>query len=72
MSYPAEEFVARILSGADAGAVREFSGEISSLVSYGSITELNEGSIRACRRWDDFCGSLFHAFQDFAKVEVES
>ena len=33
---------------------------------------MTEDSMRVCRRWDDFCGRLFHAFQDFAEVEVES
>ena len=70
--YAPSEFVANILSDADAGTIREFSEEISSLVPYGSITEMSEDSIRVCRRWDDFCGRLFHAFQDFAEVEVES
>ncbi len=70
--YTPSEFVANILSGADAGTIKEFSDEISFLVSHGSLMEMNEDGIQTCGRWDDFCGRLFHAFQDLARIEVES
>lgn len=70
--YPPSAFVANVLSGADAGIVKEFSDDISCLVSYDSLIEMNEETIRVCRKWDDFCARLFHAYQGLAVAEVEA
>jgi alkylation response protein AidB-like acyl-CoA dehydrogenase len=69
--YPPSEFVKNILLGADKRIVDEFSDEISDLVSYPSLIEMNEETVRTCQQWDNFCARLFHAYQDLAKSEVE-
>ncbi len=70
--YRPSEFVENILIGADQGTINEFSEEISDLVSYSSLTEMNEETVRVCLKWDDFCARLFHAYQDVARIEVEN
>jgi hypothetical protein len=69
--YPPSEFAKNILLGADKRIVDELSGEISDLVSYPSLVEMNEETVRICQQWDNFCARLFHAYQDLAKNEVE-
>jgi alkylation response protein AidB-like acyl-CoA dehydrogenase len=69
--YPPSEFVKNILPGADKSIVLGFSDEISHLVSYPGLVEMNEETVRICRQWDDFCARLSHAYQDLAKSEVE-
>jgi len=69
--YLPSEFVKNLLPGADKKIVDGFSDEISGLVSYPDIVEMNEETVRICQQWDNFCARLFHAYQDLAKSEVE-
>jgi len=70
--YTPPEFVASILSGAEKTIIDEFSNEISELVSYPGLIEMSEETVDMCRRWDNFCARLFHAYQDLAQKEVEN
>lgn len=70
--YPAEMFVADLLRGADASVVREFSEELKELLSVPHLLEMNRETMDVCRRWDDFCSRIFHAYQDLALEEAES
>lgn len=70
--YPPSAFVESILSGAKMETIEQFSDEISDLVAYPSLIEIGEQTVEMCRRWDDFCARLFHAYQDLALREVES
>lgn len=70
--YPAQEFVADILRGADAQTVRELSAEIEELLSVPHLFEMNRRTMDICLRWDDFCSRLFHAYQDLALAEAEA
>jgi hypothetical protein len=70
--YPADEFVASVLRGADPSLVGEFSREIRELLSIPHLFEMNERTLEICSRWDDFCGRLFHAYQDLALAEAET
>ena len=70
--YPADEFVASVLRGADPSLVGEFSGEIRELLSIPHLFEMNERTLEVCTRWDDFCGRLFHAYQDLALADAEA
>ncbi len=70
--YKPSAFVAGILSGGDKETVEQFSAEITELVSYPSLIEMSEETVDMCRRWDDFCARLFHAYQDLAVQEVET
>jgi putative acyl-CoA dehydrogenase len=69
--YPPSEFVQNLLPGAEKKIVDAFSDEISGLVSYPGLLEMNEKTIRICQQWDNFCARLFHAYQNLAKHEVE-
>lgn len=69
--YSPSEFVKNILPGADRKTVAGFSAEISDLVSYAGLVEMNEETVRICGQWDSFCARLFHAYQDLAKSEVQ-
>ncbi len=70
--YPAQEFVADVLRGADAQTVRELSAEIEELLSVPHLFEMNRRTMDICLRWDDFCSRLFHAYQDLALAEAEA
>jgi len=69
--YPPSEFVQNLLPGADKKIVDAFSDEISGLVSYPGLVEMNAETVRICQQWDSFCARLFHAYQDLAKCEGE-
>ncbi|WP_287153065.1 acyl-CoA dehydrogenase family protein [Candidatus Solincola tengchongensis] len=70
--YPAQEFVADVLRGADAQTVRGLSAEIEELLSVPHLFEMNRRTMDICLRWDDFCSRLFHAYQALALAEAEA
>jgi alkylation response protein AidB-like acyl-CoA dehydrogenase len=69
--YTPSKFVKNLLTGADKKIVDAFSDEISGLVSYPGLVEMNAETVRICQQWDNFCARLFHAYQNLAKREVE-
>jgi hypothetical protein len=69
--YDPMEFVENVLRGADPGVIAGLKAEIAELIAYPSLFEPGEQTIRICRRWDVFCRSLYHAYQDQALKEVE-
>ncbi|HOX15414.1 MAG TPA: acyl-CoA dehydrogenase family protein [Smithellaceae bacterium] len=68
--YAPAEFVRNILSGLDETILTELSAEITELVAYANLFQLDEKTMNICRRWDVFCHKLFHAYQDLALQEV--
>ena len=70
--YPPADFVASLLRGADSDVIRECSEEIRELLAIPHLFEMSEKTLEMCRRWDDFCARLFHAYQDLALADVES
>ncbi|MBN1615490.1 MAG: acyl-CoA dehydrogenase family protein, partial [Deltaproteobacteria bacterium] len=70
--YAPAEFVRSILCGSDEAIIAELCDEITELVAYPDLFQLNEKTIDMCRRWDALCHQLFHAYQDLALHEVES
>lgn len=34
--------------------------------------DMDEKTMEACERWDDFCTRLFHAYQDLALERAET
>ena len=70
--YPPAEFVTDLLAGTDPAVIEEFSGEIQELLAIPHLFEMNERTLEICRRWDDFCARLFHAYQDRALAEAGS
>jgi hypothetical protein len=70
--YEPAEFVRNILCGHDEAIIAELSEEITELVAYSNLFQMDEKTIDICRRWDAFCQKLFHAYQDLALREVES
>jgi alkylation response protein AidB-like acyl-CoA dehydrogenase len=69
--YAPAEFVRNILSGLDDAIIEKLSEEITELVVYPNLFQLDEKTIDICRRWDAFCHKFFHAYQDLALHEVE-
>ncbi len=70
--YPPAEFVESVLAGAEPAIVQEFSRELAELLSIPHLFEMNERTLEICERFDDFCASFFHAYQDLALSEAES
>lgn len=68
--YAPAEFVRNILSGLDETIISELSAEITEMVAYTNLFQLDEKTMNICRRWDVFCHKLFHAYQDLALREV--
>ncbi len=69
--YSPGEFVQNTLVGLDEALVGELAAEITELVSYPHLFQMDEKTIDVCRRWDAFCHKYFHAYQDLALKEVE-
>jgi len=69
--YKPSEFIEDILHGADPEVVRKFSKGIVELVSHPSFLVPDEKTMEICKRWDNFCHDLFHAYQNIALAEVE-
>jgi alkylation response protein AidB-like acyl-CoA dehydrogenase len=69
--YKPANFVQNILRGLDDAIIAKFSEEITELVAYSNLFQLDEKTIDICRRWDAFCHAFFHAYQDLALHEVE-
>jgi alkylation response protein AidB-like acyl-CoA dehydrogenase len=69
--YAPAEFVRNILHGLDEAIITELSEDITELVAYPNLFQLDEKTIDICRRWDTFCHKFFHAYQDLALHEVE-
>ncbi|MEW6078260.1 MAG: acyl-CoA dehydrogenase family protein [Thermodesulfobacteriota bacterium] len=70
--YPPAEFVGRVLKGADTAVIIDNTREMEDIMETPHFFDMNEQTIRACARWDDFCGRLFHAYQDLALDEAEN
>lgn len=69
--YAPAEFVRHILSGLNESTIKELADEITELVAYPNLFQMDEKSLDICRRWDAFCHKFFHAYQDLALSEVE-
>ncbi|MFH1034797.1 MAG: acyl-CoA dehydrogenase family protein [Pseudomonadota bacterium] len=69
--YSPQEFVANVLAGAPEGLVKEFQDEIGRIFEHPNLLEMSPETMAVCRRWDDFCHRLFHAYQDLALGMVE-
>ena len=70
--YPPADFVAHILNGADKTVIQALGGELTELVAHPSLMEMDAKTLTVCQRWDSFCHTLFHAYQDLALAEVEA
>lgn len=70
--YSPADFVCSILYGADKATLDEMSSDISEIVAYPNLFQLDEKTVDMCRRWDALCHRLFHAYQDLALTEVEA
>lgn len=70
--YRPEDMARDILEGADAATVKEMAEEMAALAAFPDIFSLNDATKNLCRRLDDFCDRLTHAYQDFAVSEVAS
>lgn len=69
--YSPAEFVTNILTGADRELSNSLCKEITELVSHPNLFQMDEKTLEICERWDRFCHTLFHAYQDLAYREVE-
>ena len=69
--YRPADFVENILKGGDPHIVKGLAAEITELVAHPSLFQPDDKTIEICRRWDDYCHRLYHAYQDQALKEVE-
>jgi alkylation response protein AidB-like acyl-CoA dehydrogenase len=69
--YPTELFVEGLLTGGDAQQTRALSREMAALVAHPSLATPDAQTRQVCRRWDQVCRELVHAWQDVALGEVE-
>lgn len=70
--YDPKDFVKDILAGAESARVEDLANEMAELLAHPNLFVLNDETLEVCRRWDAFCGELFHAYQDAALAEVEA
>jgi alkylation response protein AidB-like acyl-CoA dehydrogenase len=68
--YPPEQFVEGLLAGGDAVRTKALAEEVASLVAHPSLATQDTQTRQACRRWDQVCRELVHAWQDVALGEV--
>jgi alkylation response protein AidB-like acyl-CoA dehydrogenase len=68
--YAPADFVRSILAGADSELVANLAEEIETLLVPPNLNDKNTSAITMCKRWDEFCHRLFHAYQDHALTEV--
>lgn len=69
--YDPREFVERILNGAPEGIIAPLADEMAELLAHPDLFTMDERTLEVCERWDEFCGDLYHAYQDLALTEVE-
>jgi hypothetical protein len=69
--YRPADFVENILKGGDPHIIKGLAAEITELVAHPSLFQPDDKTIEICRRWDDYCHRLYHAYQDQALKEVE-
>ncbi|MCX7679701.1 MAG: acyl-CoA dehydrogenase family protein [Spirochaetes bacterium] len=69
--YPASDFVASILRGADRTTIQNFANELNDLMKLPHLFGHDAHTLEACARWDRFCENFFHAYQEIALAEVE-
>lgn len=69
--YQPAEFVQRILKGTDPAEIEVLSQEMTELVSYPNLLQMDDRTIEVCEQWDRFCQDLYHAYQATAVQEVE-
>jgi alkylation response protein AidB-like acyl-CoA dehydrogenase len=70
--YPPEEFVASLLAGADQEIIDALSAEVAEIVACPDLSEPSKEAGENCRRWDDLCERLFHAYQDEALRQIQT
>ncbi|MGE5398605.1 MAG: acyl-CoA dehydrogenase family protein [Chitinophagales bacterium] len=70
--YQPADFVRNILKDADPATVEGLAEEMTALLAHPSLLVLDDETLKVCRRWDQFCGDLYHAYQDIALAEVEN
>ncbi|MCL6570761.1 MAG: acyl-CoA dehydrogenase [Bacillus sp. (in: Bacteria)] len=68
--YSPAEFVGSVLTGAAMEDVKVFSDQLEDLLQRPVLGEVNEGSLEAAVEWDAFCDSLFKAYQEVARKEI--
>jgi alkylation response protein AidB-like acyl-CoA dehydrogenase len=69
--YPSDEFVKRLLTGAEEKIIRDYAAELEDIMETQHFFEMNDKTIKSCEQWDDFCDRFFHAYQDLALAETE-
>lgn len=67
--YSPAQFVSGILEGAPRDMVEEFSSRLGNLLARPAMG-LDREALRAAGEWEEFCDSLFRAYQDQALAEV--
>lgn len=69
--YNPEDFVANLLPQTEALTVQRLSKELNDVLDHPSLVSNDATTIAICRRWNQWCSDLFHAYQEEA-VQVLS
>jgi hypothetical protein len=70
--YAPEDFINYILAGASSDELASYSEELKEILDHPHLLSMDDMTIEICERWDIFCHTLFHAYQQTALKEIES
>jgi len=69
--YAPAVFVRDLLAGLEEDVVAPLAAEAEALLEQPHLFGMAAAPLDVCRRWDAFCHSLTHAYQDLAFKDVE-
>ncbi|MCG8671946.1 MAG: acyl-CoA dehydrogenase family protein [Pseudomonadales bacterium] len=68
--YDPKKLVADLLPNTAEESVAAMATELGELIAHGSLTSNDPQTIQICRRWDQWCSDVLHAYQEEALSEV--
>ncbi|HOD27648.1 MAG TPA: acyl-CoA dehydrogenase family protein [Syntrophales bacterium] len=69
--YAPAAFVRDLLAGLEEAVVAPLAAEAGALLAHPHLFGMDTATLDVCRRWDAFCHTLTHAYQDLAFKDVE-
>jgi len=68
--YPPGEFVRSVLQGMPEDLVNDLSAQLADFLEKPPLFELDSDSMERAVKWEEYCGTLFRAYQDSALKDV--
>ncbi len=69
--YPAADFVHKLIGDSNTAEAKELAQEFAALVAHPDLLSQDQETESVCRRWDQVCQQLLHAYQDLALQNIE-